>query len=224
LIVPAFNEEDTIVELAAQAHGALSGLGLEDFELILVDDGSIDSTFKRMESVKAEIPYVIVERHVRNLGYGSAILTGLRRAKMDYIAFTDADLQFDLSDLSRLLELSPTHDLVVGYREPRSDAFHRILIAKAYNGLCNGLFRLPGIKDIDCSLKVLSRSSLDGIELSGGGFGFDLELVARCLREGASIAQIPVRHRERTRGGSKVTLREILRTLGELLRLARDLS
>ena len=221
LVVPAYNEEQTVMPFAAEAARILPTMGLGDYEIIMVDDGSTDSTWGLLQSIGGSVPKVVLARHDRNLGYGAALMTGIGMARMENIAYTDVDLQFDLGDLRQCIRLLPDNDLVVGYREPRMDPFHRVLLARAYNRICNRVFGLGDIRDIDCSMKVFRRSALDGTSMDGGGFGFDLGLVLACTRKGCRIAQIPVTHRERRRGRSKVSSRQVFRTTKEMLRIAR---
>lgn len=222
LVVPAYNEEESVGPFATEAGKILPTLGLGDYEIIVVDDGSTDSTWGLLQSIRGSVPKVVLARHDRNLGYGAALMTGIGMARMEYIAYTDVDLQFDLGDLGQCIRLLPDHDLVVGYREPRMDPFHRVLVARAYNRICNRVFGLGDIRDIDCSMKAFHRSALDGTSMDGGGFGFDLGLVLACRRKGCRIAQIPVRHRRRQGGRSKVSSRQVFRTILEMLRIARE--
>lgn len=207
---------------AAEAGKILPTLGLGDYEIIVVDDGSTDSTWGLLEGIRDSVPKVVLARHDRNLGYGAALMTGIGMSRMDIIAYTDADLQFDLGDLGKCIRMLLDHDLVLGYRESRMDSLRRVLLARAYNQVCNRVFGLGDIRDIDCSMKVFRRAALDGTPVDGGGFGFDLGLILACKRKGCNMVQVPVRHRRRRGGRSKVSSRQILRTMKEMLRLARE--
>ena len=207
-------------DAALDANEVLSGLGLADYEIIVVDDGSSDRTPEILTRTSDDIPRLRVEIHPRNLGYGAAILTGMRAAKMEYLAYTDSDLQFDLSDLARMLELLEEYDIAVGYRIKRDDRPHRLLISKAYNALCRELFRLR-LRDIDCSLKILRSEVMEGMEMCTSGFGFDLELLVRSIRSHYRVVEIPVGHARRKGGESTVSAKEMFRTAVELHRVLR---
>ena len=224
LVAPAYNEGKSIAKFARTTDRVLSGLDLGDYEIIVVDDGSTDDTWGILKSLTGEIPGMVVTRHDENRGYGAAIMTGIELARMDYIAYTDADLQFDLLDLSRFIEQLRAFDAVLGYREMRQDPGYRIIMARAYNEISNRIFGLPSVIDIDCALKVFRRSTLESVSPHLSGFGFDLELVAKLARKGYPFVQVPVRHIGRCQGKSKVNIPRVLETLREIMALSRELS
>ena len=106
-----------------------------DYEILVVDDGSTDRTRELAEREARRRPTVRVLGFDRNRGYGAALQTGFEAAKKDYIGFTDADCQFDLSELSRLVLLLASCDIACGYRINRQDGWLRGLYSKIYNFL-----------------------------------------------------------------------------------------
>jgi dolichol-phosphate mannosyltransferase len=224
MVAPAYNEENNIDLFTRTTDQALIELGLSDYELIIVDDGSYDGTWEKLRSLENDFQRLRIYRHEKNIGYGAALLNGMTKAKMKYIAYTDTDMQFDLLDLSQFFSFLGDFDVVLGYRENRSDPSHRILIANGYNELCSRIFDIPGIRDIDCSLKLISKTAFESIEPKRKGFGFDLEIVTKLIKKGYSVAQVPVNHRQRHSGGSKVNLFQVLRTLKEMYYLSRELT
>ncbi len=222
-VIPAFNEQQLIYDTARSADRSLSSIGLSQYEIILVDDGSTDGTGKRMREASRDFPQVRISIHDRNEGYGAAIMTGISSSRFKYIAYTDADLQFDIGEFQRMLEPLPEFDMVVGYRQRHDEPFHRRCISKGYNTVCRILFALEGLKDIDCSMKIFDRKIPEEVEITSNRFAFDLELVARTIKKGFSITQLPVSHSPRRRGKSTVSFREIMHTVWEIQGLVRHI-
>jgi hypothetical protein len=158
-------------------------------------------------------------RHPVNLGYGAAVWSGLAAGTMDYAFFTDGDRQFDVRQISRLVEHVPEYDVVVGYRENRQDNWIRILNGIGWNWLIRTLFKVP-VRDVDCAFKLFKRSALADIEPRARGAMFSAELLARLVAHGARVVEVPVAHLPRRVGTSSGgNPRVILRAFYELFRL-----
>lgn len=216
LVLPAFNEEDNIIEAIGEAGSALRDLAVAH-EVLVVDDGSRDSTAARVEREFADVDSVRVVRHPRNLGYGAALRTGFSAARYDLVAFTDADRQFHLEDLRLLLEVLPGHDAACGYRIDRQDHWLRLLYSRCYNLVVRSLLGLS-VRDCDCALKLFRRSMLDGLEIRTNGFLVNAEVLTRLEDRGASIVEAGVRHRPRIAGRSTVSPLHAFPVLADLLR------
>lgn len=215
LIIPAWNERESIGQAIEEAVSALAGLTLQ-FEVIVVDDGSHDDTAAHVLAETAADARVRLVRHGRNRGYGAALRSGFTAASYERVAFTDADCQFDLRDLARLLPLAERHDLVCGYRLHRQDSARRRFLSWGYNRLVGLLLGLP-LRDIDCALKVFRREALLRILPHTEGFFANTEMMVSAQRLGLSLAEIGVPHRPRLGGHSKVRWSDVPRTLATLL-------
>ena len=135
VILPAFNEAANVPVLLERALAIMPNIS-NDFEVILVDDGSTDATAAAAQPyVDAEHPRVRLVRHVRNLGYGAAIRTGFAHASKDLVFYTDADNQFDLAELEYFVPLIDQHDVVIGFRVYRYDSVMRCIVSWCYNRL-----------------------------------------------------------------------------------------
>jgi dolichol-phosphate mannosyltransferase len=215
LILPAYNEEAGIDQAVAEADDALRQFGVV-YEIVVVDDGSQDQTATILQQVMRDRPRVRLIRHDGNRGYGAALRTGFEAARGEHIAFTDADCQFHLADLALLIPLIEQHPVAIGYRVDRQDSWLRKFYSRGYNFLARILLGTR-VRDVDCALKVFRREALATILPLTSGFFVNTEMVTKARQHRLSIAEVGVRHRPRQRGVSKVSLRDIPRTLNALL-------
>jgi glycosyltransferase involved in cell wall biosynthesis len=214
LVLPAHDEAANIAEVISGARRVLERVTAE-FEIVVVDDGSRDQT----AAISAAFPEVRLVRHERNLGYGAALRSGFRAARMPWVAFMDSDLQFDPEDLVRLLDARDRVDIVAGYRSPRQDPWSRRLLGSAWTALVRLVFGIR-VRDVDCALKLFRKSVLDALPLESNGAFINAEILVRARAKGFRMVQLPVRHLPRRAGRSSgANLRVIARALGELFRL-----
>ena len=217
---PAHNEEAAIAQTLEQAEKVLTRLGL-DYEIIVVNDGSRDRTAEIVEGICRRHTRIRLVNHATNLGYGAAVWSGITSSAKDYIFFTDADLQFDLEELPRLLCHVPDYDVVIGYRIKRRDPFLRLVNAWGWNRLNRALFGLR-VRDIDCAFKLFKRTVFDDMVVTSRGAMVSAEMLVRIFRQGFRVAEVGVTHYPRTTGsptGAKP--RVIARAFLELLRVSQ---
>ncbi len=223
---PAYNEEENVEETVNRALDEIGALVEGSIEVLVVDDGSTDRTPELADALAAADPRVRVH-HQENLGYGGALRAGFENARGKLICFSDGDLQFDLREMSRLLErlddpARPSVDAVIGYRIKRRDPPHRIFIAKSYNAIVSVLFGLR-VRDIDCAMKLFRREVFDGLPLTADSPFLSAEMLIKLRARGERIAQVGVNHYPRAAGtNTGASFRKILRTFRDigLLRIA----
>jgi glycosyltransferase involved in cell wall biosynthesis len=223
IVLPCFNEEDNVAEAvrAALLAGRRAAL---DHEVIVVDDGSRDRTGEIAQELRALNPDVRVIVHPDNLGYGAALRSGISAASKQWILLTDADLQFDLTQLEDFLPFAEDHDLVLGRRFARMDPLGRRLAAALWNRLVDLVFGLP-VRDVDCAFKLVRSELVKDMPLSASGAMISTELIVRCLAQGARLKEINVRHRPRVAGHQSGTSpRVVARAFRELVSTRRELG
>jgi len=222
LVFPVFDEERNIGPLL-ESTLALAPRLAPSFEIVVVDDGSRDGSARVIDHYRRADARVQVVRHERNRGYGAALRAGLRQARGELVFFSDADLQFDVAELSRLLAHTEEFDIVAGYRSPRRDPWHRRVIAWVWGALVRVLFDLR-VRDIDCAFKLFHRSVLEAIPVASIGAFINTEILVRARKAGFRIHQVPVTHRRRRFGRQTgANPRVIARAVVELFTLYREL-
>lgn len=216
---PAYNEDGIIAKTVESATRALERFA-DDYEVIVVDDGSSDQTAAVVASLSASNPRVRLVRHDRNRGYGAALRTGFESAAKELVFFSDADGQFDLAELPGLLGMLDRAPVVLGYRIRRSDPAHRLFIAKVYNIVIRTVFGLR-VRDIDCAFKLFRRDVLMQVmPLESDGAFISSELLIKLKRGNVPMVERGVHHYPRTTGVSKgATPKVILRTIRDVVRL-----
>jgi len=222
VFLPCHNEEGN-VERVVKGFAAMLPRIADDYEIIVVDDGSRDRTGEIADRMAAADPHVKVVHHPTNRGYGGAVISGVRAATLPYVLLSDGDGQFDPGDVALLARKVPDYDVVVGRRISRADPLMRRINGKAWTTLVRLLFGIK-IHDIDCGFKLFKRELLDGLELRAHGAMISTELMARLVGRGARMAEVGVRHMPRLAGEqSGANLKVIVRAFGELFRLFREL-
>jgi glycosyltransferase involved in cell wall biosynthesis len=215
---PCYNEEANVENMVRKAQLILPELA-EKWEIIPVNDGSKDKTGEIINRLAKEDPNVHPVHHEKNKGYGGAVISGYNASKYDLVFFTDGDLQFDLREITLLIEKLDEGDLVLGFRKNRRDPWHRKLNAYLWGSLVKTLFGFK-VKDVDCAFKLIKRRVIDKVQLSAGGAMVSTELLARANRAGFRFVQVGVTHYPRTAGTQTgASLKVILRAFGELFKL-----
>jgi glycosyltransferase involved in cell wall biosynthesis len=213
---PAFNEEDNLSKVVESAFTALKETG-SNFEIIIVDNASVDNTPKIADTLAREIPEVKVIHHSHNREYGGALQSGFKGARNELVIYTDGDNQYDLGDIKTLLSYADKFDAVIGYRLKRHDSGYRIFQSGVFNAIIRMLFGLK-VRDVNCSFKLYKKTVLDQIEISSNSAFIDAQMLIQVKNKGYRIFEVPVKHFARTAGkatGAKpavviLTIKEIL--------------
>jgi glycosyltransferase involved in cell wall biosynthesis len=223
IFFPAYNDAGTIASLALIAHMTARTL-TDDYEVIVVDDGSPDHTGELLDEMARHFPWLKVVHHPQNRGYGGALRTGFETAAKELVFYTDGDAQYDPRELVRLHEaLTPEVDFVNGYKIGRSDPLHRKVIGKAYHLFVRTMFGLR-LRDVDCDFRLMRRDVFRKVTLTRSSGVICVELMKKVQDHGFRIAQVPVHHFHRTYGKSQFfNFPRVARTLVDLTRLWLDL-
>ncbi|MDP8235287.1 MAG: glycosyltransferase family 2 protein [Candidatus Erginobacter occultus] len=212
VVIPVFNEEENIAPLCRELRETLNRWG-RAYEVLIVDDGSTDSTLDKLRQAKAVFPSLRVIRNPRRFGQSAALAAGFRFARARVLVTMDGDLQIDPEDILRLLETAGEYRAAVGRRQRRRDPAPKHFQAKLANRI-RSLVLQDRFADIGCPLRVFPRADLERIQLFDGFHRFLPVLLAAA---GRTVLQVPVNHRPRRRGRSKYGgLNRIFRTTADL--------
>jgi glycosyltransferase involved in cell wall biosynthesis len=217
---PAYNDAPSLPALLEKAFAVLPAHA-DDFEVIVVNDGSRDSTAGVLAELRKRYgPRLRVVTHPVNRGYGGALRSGFAAATKELVFYTDGDGQYDIGELPALLErMAPEVGLVNGYKLERHDPRHRIWIGNVYNRLARLLFRIR-IRDIDCDFRLIRRSLLEEIRLAATSGAVCVELVRKLELSPYRVVEVGVHHYPRRHGRSQFfRARSLATTLWQLLQL-----
>lgn len=224
LVLPAYNEADNIEPMVAEATPALEAVA-DEYEIIVVNDGSADDTSAVTRRVMETHPHVRLVEHPVNQGFGAAVFSGFTSAEKEWIFYTDADRQFVLGELERFIPHMDKADLIAGYRAPRRDPFMRVLYGKGWSMLCTLIFGYT-VRDVDCGFKLFRRDIIEKLAptIQSRGATFSIEWLVRAKRAGYRFAELPVTHRPRVAGSQTgANINVILRAFRELVRVRLQL-
>jgi len=216
---PAYNDSGTIASLVITALQTAAKL-TPDYEVIVVNDGSSDSTAQILDELARIYPQLKVVTHEVNRGYGGALRTGFASAIKDVVFYTDGDAQYDPSEITALWPaLTPGVDLVNGYKISRSDPLHRIIIGRIYHHTVKRLFGIP-VRDTDCDFRMMRRTIFDRVRLERTSGVICVEMMKKIHDAGFRIVEVPVHHYHRAFGRSQFfNFRRLFKTAIDLSRL-----
>jgi glycosyltransferase involved in cell wall biosynthesis len=218
LVIPMYNEELNITHAVAAGVEALEKYA-DDYEIIIVDDASTDTSPRIVAELAAKNPRIRALRHDRNRKLGATLRTGFAACTKDLVFYMDADIPFDpdiLGKAMRAMEITGA-DMIAAYRHDRTmEGFKRGVYTLVYNWLIGVLFGWPH-RDINFSFKLMKRKVLQAIELKSEGSFIDAELVVKAKNAGFAIQQMGVDYFPRIRGESH------LASFGVIVKILREL-
>jgi glycosyltransferase involved in cell wall biosynthesis len=220
---PAYNDGGTIASMVLSAILVLERL-TDDYEVIVVNDGSSDYTREILDELEQQYDRVRVVHHEKNRGYGGALRTGFSEASKEFVFYTDGDAQYDVRDLPALWQvMNDSIDMVQGYKMGRSDPLHRVIIGRLYHWMTNLAFGIH-LRDVDCDFRLIRRSVFDQVHLESDSGVICVEMMKKIRDRGFRISEVPVHHYHRAYGQSQFfNFRRIARVGLDLLRLWRQL-
>lgn len=201
VVVPLKNEAENIADLINELEPVMESLQ-KPWELICIDDGSTDDTLRILKGLASQKPYIRVIKFSKNFGQSSAFDAGFKAAQGEFVITMDGDRQNDPADIHKLVAEAKQFDLVCGCRVNRQDPWTKKLISWAANGVRSRICQ-DKVQDTGCSLKVYRTECLRQIKMYQGMHRF---LPALFEIEGFRVKEVPVNHRQRTKGVTKYNL------------------
>lgn len=217
---PAHNEEANIENTIRKAIAVLEKIA-QQWEIIIVNDGSRDKTGVMAQQLAKKEPRIRIITHSFNRGYGEALKSGFYNSRYSWIVYSDADGQFDFAEINKFLEKKDQAQIVAGYRINRQDSQTRRLFGSVWTWLTGFLFGFK-VRDVDCGFKLIQKKVIDSIPplVSTRGGMISPELLARAKKAGFKIAEVGVCHYPRKEGKQSGTnLKVIFRSFADLGKL-----
>ena len=214
VVIPIFNELDNVWPLYRQLAAVFRGQD-RTYEILFVDDGSLDGTSRRLQEIATRDPHVKVVRFRRNYGQTAAMYAGIQHATGDVIVTMDGDMQNDPTDIPMMLDkIDEGYDLVHGWRKNRKDALlNRKLPSKIANWLISKVTGFP-IHDLGCTLKAIRREIAQELELYGEMHRF-IPILAH--QRGARCVEVVTQHHPRRFGKTKYGIGRTFRVVLDLI-------
>jgi glycosyltransferase involved in cell wall biosynthesis len=200
VIVPMNGEEESVQQLVEELLAAGTRLDPRRLEIVLVDDGSTDGTWKVSAELCEDHGQVVAVKLRRNFGKGTALSAGFKQARGEYLIMMDGDLQDDPKHLPEFVEmLDDGYDVVSGWKRRRHDPWHKVWPSWALNCAVRRIFRVP-VHDLNCGFKGFRRHVIDQVPFYGELYRY---VVVMAKEKGFKIGEVPVDHRQRQFGRSK---------------------
>ena len=213
IVIPVYNEEGNLEELHRRLSAALAEIGL-DYEILLIDDGSRDQTWRIIRTLAAADPRVAGIRHRRNFGKARALAAGFDEARGDAVITMDGDLQDDPDELPRFLAmLGEGYDVISGWKQKRQDPLGKTFPSKLFNWTVSRVSGVP-LHDFNCGFKAYRVVVVQNLRLYGELHRFTPVLAHA---EGFRIGELPVRHHARRWGQSKYGWSRLVKGFLDLL-------
>ena len=199
---PCYNDKGTIKKLVEEVALVLKSL-VFDFEVIVIDDGSTDGSRELLSELEKKHEFLKLIFHEKNKGYGGALKSGFKVATKDLIFYTDGDGQYDVQELSKLLNLMTEEvDIVNGWKLKRSDLWYRIVIGKIYHWVMKIVFNLH-IRDVDCDFRLMRRKIFDKVSLTRDSGVICVEMIRKIEQASFRFVEVGVNHFPRMYGKSQ---------------------
>ncbi|MCD6147426.1 MAG: glycosyltransferase [Thermoplasmata archaeon] len=212
IVIPVYNEEENIAPLYEKIASVMKNMG--EYEIIFIDDGSTDGTFKKIKKLNEKDGAVRCIRFRRNFGKTAALTAGFERAEGDVIITMDGDMQNDPEDIPSLVKMLEKYDAVSGWRYSRKDPWLRKKLPSRISNAISRWITGLNLHDFNCALKAYKKEALKDIELYGDMHRY---IPAVLAWKGYKVGEIKVRHHERKHGKSKYGARRLLRGFFDLI-------
>jgi len=218
LMFPVYKDKKTVEFMIKKSIQVLKKLKRK-YEIVVVDDGCPQNSGKLALKIAKKFANIKVFFHKKNLGYGAALKTGLKKCKNDWIFMIDGDAEYDVKDLYRLLGAGKNYDLVITYRYKKKYNTYRIIISWVYNAILRLLFNIK-FRDISTGSRLVSKKLIKRIKLKSNSPFMGAELAIKAGLAGYKVCEIGIHTYPTTfRSGSSVSLKNILLTLRDMILL-----
>jgi glycosyltransferase involved in cell wall biosynthesis len=222
LFFPVYNDENTVRIVANRALELLEEVA-GDYEIIIVNDGSPDSSGAIADQLASEHERITVVHHPENRGYGAAMKTGIAASKYEIICMIDGDNEYDVFDLKKMLAVRDYYMLVIAFRYRKLYSTKRIFISFIYNTVLRVLFKSP-FRDISTGIRLIHRAVIDDVKLTSNSPFIGAELTLKSMLHGFPVGEVGIQTFPRTFGqGSATSYKNIMGTIRDISRIHKEI-
>ena len=222
LFFPVYNDEHTVRVVANRALELLEEVA-DNYEVIIVNDGSPDSSGAIADQLAVEHDKITAVHHLENKGYGAAMKTGILASQYDIICMIDGDNEYDVFDLKKMLAVREYYMLVIAFRYKKLYSTKRIFISFIYNSLLRALFKSP-FRDISTGIRLIHRGLLDEVELTSNSPFIGAELTLKSMLRGFPVGEVGIQTFPRDFGqGSATSFENIMGTIRDAWRIRKEI-
>ena len=219
---PVYNDEATVRIVAHRAIELLEEVA-NQYEIIIVNDGSPDASGAIADQLAAENPKISVVHHPLNRGYGAAMKSGIAAARYDIICMVDGDNEYDVFDLKKMLAVRQYYMLIIAFRYKKLYSTKRIFISFIYNTLLRLVFKSP-VRDISTGIRLIHRAVVEDLELTSNSPFIGAELTLKSMLRGFPVGEVGIQTFPRDFGqGSATSFKNIVGTIKDIWRIRREI-
>ena len=216
LVFPLYKDKNTVEVMIFKSLKILKKIK-KKFEIIIVDDGCPEGSGKIAQIYAKKNPKIKVFFHTKNLGYGAAIKTGIKKSKYDCIFLIDGDNEYNVNDLPRMLKALKNKDLIITYRYKNKNNINRKIISWVYNKILRFLFNTT-FKDVSVGSRILTKKLKKKIKVKSNSPFFNAEFAIKSKYYGYNVGEVGIQHHPRIFGsGSVVSVKNILLMIKEII-------
>jgi glycosyltransferase involved in cell wall biosynthesis len=222
LFFPVYNDEKTVRIVASRALELLEEVA-DNYEIIIVNDGSPDSSGDIADALAAEHENISAIHHPKNRGYGAAMKTGIASSRFDIICMIDGDNEYDVFDLKKMLAVKDYYMLIIAFRYRKLYSTKRIFISFVYNSVLRLLFKSP-FRDISTGIRLIHRAVLDDVVLTSNSPFIGAELSLKSMLRGFPVGEVGIQTFPRDFGtGSATSFPNIMGTIRDIWRIRKEI-
>ena len=219
---PVYNDETTVRIVANRAIELLDEVA-DNYEIIIVNDGSPDSSGAIADQLALEYEKISVIHHPVNRGYGAAMKTGIAASKYEIICMVDGDNEYDVFDLKKMLAVRDYYMLIIAFRYKKLYSTKRIFISFIYNTVLRVVFKSP-FRDISTGIRLIHRAVVDDLELTSNSPFIGAELTLKSMLRGFPVGEVGIQTFPRDFGqGSATSFKNIMGTIKDIWRIRREI-
>jgi len=222
IFFPVYNDENTIGNMTLKCITVLKDIASK-YEVIIINDGSPDNSGEIADNMARLYENVKVIHHPVNQGYGSAIKSGLKNAKYEWVCFTDGDDEYDIEDLRKMILLKDYYDLIITFRYVKLYSTIRVFISGMYNKIFRLVFR-TNYRDISTGLRLMKKSVYNDLTIISDSPFIGAEITLRTMLKGYRVGEMGIQTFPREFGkGASVSPKNILRTIKDMRKVHKNI-